>query len=345
MKKEMTSRERVIAAIEFKGPDRIPHKHSYLPSVFSKYPELKEILVQQYPSDFAGEEDIFINTKIYTKGQWTDEWNCEWTVLEDGFLGQVTRNPLANINNLKNYSWPDASCVDLSREAEVCKNRGDRYVLIGWLTFFERMIDLRGFENLMVDIAEGGQEFFDIRDRVVDFNIDLIDHLLKLNPDAISMADDWGSQLSLMINPMVWRKLFLPCYKKIFGRIREAGKHVFLHTDGVTIDILPDLADAGVNVFWADMTVNPLEKLKEQLGGKVCFQAMPDVQFTMKDGSPVDVERHGKDLIKSLATFNGGFIACSELEPDQPLENIRTILETFCRYSMYPKNRPMSFKG
>lgn len=336
MKKEMTSRERVVSAIEFKCPDRLPHRHSYLPSVFSRYPELKEILIQQYPSDFAGEEDIFIDKRIYSKGQWTDEWNCEWTVLEDGFLGQVTRNPLENIDALKNYSWPDASCVDLSRESQICKNRGDRYVLIGWLTFFERMIDLRGFENLMVDIAEGSPEFFKIRDKVVDFNLNLIDRLLELNPDAISMADDWGSQLSLMINPMAWRKLFLPCYKRIFGRIHEAEKHVFLHTDGVTIDILPDMVDAGVNVFWADMTVNPLQKLREQLGGKVCFQAMPDVQFIMKEGTPADVEKHAKNIIKTFNDFNGGLIACSELEPDQSWENIKTILETFNHYGKYP---------
>lgn len=30
-----------------------------------------------------------------------------------------------------------------------------------------------------------------------------------------------------------------------------AGKHIFFHTDGATIDILADLVDAGVDVFWA----------------------------------------------------------------------------------------------
>ena len=43
MKKEMTSKERVVAAIEFKGPDRLPHRHCYLPATLKRYPDIGKL--------------------------------------------------------------------------------------------------------------------------------------------------------------------------------------------------------------------------------------------------------------------------------------------------------------
>ena len=335
----MTGKERVTAAIEFTGPDKVPHKHCFLPATLKSHPDLFELL-RKYPSDFEGEDyDEEPDTDSwYETGQYTDEWGCIWTSVIAGILGQVTGHPLDEFEKLKEYKWPEAEDVDLSLAKRDAQIRGDKYLVMthNGLTLWERLIDLRGFENIMLDVALQPPEFFEMRDRIVDYNLEIIDRLLELNPDGIYLSDDWGSQISLMINPSSWRELFLPCYKKMFERVRAAGKHVFYHTDGYTMEILPDLVKAGAQVFWVDLTVNPLQELKEQLGGKVCFQGLTDVQFIMRWGTPEQVERHGKELIKALADFNGGFIACSESDPDQPWENIKAIYETFNKYGKYP---------
>lgn len=332
----MNSRERVVAAIEFKGPDRIPHRHTYLPAVFDKYPETEE-LYERFPSDFAGENGKRPPENVtYTKGSWRDEWGCIWTVPKDGFLGQVTSHPLGDWKDLKDYQWPDLEKKELNEEKNLAFYRGNKYLILGWLTLFELMIGLRGFENLMTDIGTGSPDLIKLRDGIVSHHLKLINRLLELNPDCIGFADDWGSQQSLLINPASWREIFLPAYKTLFSIVKEYGKHIFFHTDGYTIDILPDLVEAGVNLFWVDLTVNGLSALRERLGGKVCFQGLTDVQFIMKNGTPDEVREHAKNLIAALGTFNGGFIACSELAPDQPWENIKTILEIFFEYGRYP---------
>ena len=216
------------------------------------------------------------------------------------------------------------------------KRRGEKYLTLGWLTLFERLIGLHGFDNVMITIASGAPELLEMRDRIVEYNLGIIRRLLELNPDAIELADDWGSQRSLLIAPAIWRELFLPAYRRMFEPIRSAGKHIFFHSDGVTIDILGDLVEAGVNVFWVDLSLNNLDALHETLGGKVCFQGLTDVQFLMREGTPEQVKQHGRDLIAALGSFNGGFIACSELAPDQPWENIVAILEAFRQYGAYP---------
>jgi uroporphyrinogen decarboxylase len=334
----MIPRERVIAAIEFKGPDRVPHRFAWLPAVFEKYRDLPEIL-KGYKSDFVLDMDSIGQgvSNAYKKGQWTDEFGCVWTVAVDGYLGQVTKHPLARLEALKDYRWPDPNRVDLTACLKQAANKNGKYLPVGWLTTFERMVDLRGFDNIMIDIAAAAPELITLRDRIVEYNLGMIKRYLELDCDAVELADDWGTQIAMQVQPEVWKAIFLPAYQKMFEAVRSAGKHVFFHSDGVIREIIPDLIRAGVNVFWIDLTLNSLDYLHEHCGGKVCFQGLTDVQFVLREGTAEQAAQHGRDLIAALGDFNGGFIACSELAPDQPLENIISILDTFDK-AVYPLN-------
>lgn len=323
----MTSRERVIAAIEFRGPDRTPMRHCALPSAFTAHPWLPELL-RRYPSDFAGEnaEPPAALPTRFRKGQYTDAWGCEWTIAQDGYLGQVTGHPLADLSMLDSYQLPVVAEVHPDQQQPAAD---DRYVCRGWMTLFEQMVNLCGFSNLLEELVSGNEAVLTLRDRIVEHNLAQTQALLATNPDGIYFADDWGTQLALMISPALWRQVFLPAYRRQFAPVRAAGKHVFFHTDGVTLEILPDLVDAGVNVFWADLTLNPLEALRRTLGGQVCFQALTDVQFLLNHGTPEAVYQHGLAILNALGTFNGGVIACSEVAADQPRENVEAIFAAF----------------
>ena len=331
----MTSRERVQAAVNFSGPDKIPFMHCYLPASFKIYDGLEE-LIQRYPSDIVGDGNIGLDDPLYKKGEFFDHWNCLWTVLHDGLLGQVTGHPLSEDEAIEEYIWPVAANTDISQEVSAVRNKEDKYARVGWITFFEQMINLRGFEKTMIDIIDETPAFFRIHEQILKYNMEMLDRLLMLDADCIAFADDWGSQLNLMISPAQWEKHFLPAYIEMFSKVRSAGKHVFFHTDGYTMPILPALVDAGVNIFWADMTVNPVEELAHKLGGKVCFQGLTDIQFLMLQETPEMVREYAKKLMRLFGDYNGGFIACSEIDPDQPWENVVAIIETFNECGAYP---------
>ena len=103
----MTSRERVTAAIEFSGPDRVPQMCCALPSAYTVHNRLPE-LYSRYPSDFAGQDGTApaVLPKEYRVGQWTDEWHCTWNVLRPGQIGQVIVHPLANLDSVDDFEWP-----------------------------------------------------------------------------------------------------------------------------------------------------------------------------------------------------------------------------------------------
>ena len=334
----MTPKERVIAAITFSGPDRIPQRHQVLPAAFGAHPGLADLLAQ-YPSDFAAEDrkpDDELQ-QSHRAGEYTDEWDCTWTVLKDGYIGQVTRHPLADLSRLADYTFPDPlddSAVDRARQRE--KQRGDRYLCLGTKTLFEHMISLCGFDALLMELGTGNPLILELRDRIVDYNVAVVREFLRLNPEGVYFADDWGTQQDLIISPAMWRELFLPAYRQQFEPVLAAGKHIFFHTDGATIDILPDLVDAGVDVFWADLCLNGPERLRREFGGRVCFQALTDVQFILPQGTASQARQHGRDIIAALGSYDGGLISCHEVSVDQPWDNVVAIFEAFHDEGRYP---------
>lgn len=327
---KMTGRERVTRAIEHTGPDRVPFKHSYLPAAVMNHPEFCELL-RRFPSDFEGEmtpASAIAMPPEYRRGMTTDAWGCVWTVLQDGMLGQVTGHPLADLAALTHYRWPKAADACLDDAEQLAANRTDRYFLTNVGTVFERLIDLRGFEPLLCDIAEGNPAVPLMIDRVTEYNLGLIKRLGRLKPDGLFLSDDWGSQLSLMINPRKWRELFLPAYQRMFAAAKDVNCHVWFHTDGVTTDILSDLVAAGADVFWADLTINDRSKLR-QLAGDVSFLALTDVQNILPHGTPQECRKHARELLDCFAMPEGGFIASSEIDPGQPIENVEAVFEEF----------------
>ncbi|MCD6360295.1 MAG: hypothetical protein J7M38_05460, partial [Armatimonadetes bacterium] len=81
----MTSRERILAAIEFRGPDRCPVHHYAFPGAIWRHGRKLLDLVEKYPDDF-GNEAIVANLKAVKSAEessgdvieWTDAWGTVW---------------------------------------------------------------------------------------------------------------------------------------------------------------------------------------------------------------------------------------------------------------------------
>ena len=79
------------------------------------------------------------------------------------------------------------------------------------------------------------------------FYCELLEEWAKTEIDALMFMDDWGSQSSLLINPSLWREIFKPMYKDYIDIAKRYHKKAFMHSDGYILDILPDLAEMGLD--------------------------------------------------------------------------------------------------
>lgn len=339
----MNSRERVNRAIRFQGPDRAPISHAVLPAAQLQYgPALEEILAE-FREDFGwdGLEDMTMDEypPVYKQGTQVDSFGTVWRVERMGVCGIPVGWPLADLSRYDAYRWPDDFPAGPPRRRQYSGHRcglDDRWYARGaWITYFEQLQQLRGMENLLVDIAEESADFYRLLDDLLAFNLRWVEKWVALPYEGLHFADDWGDQRGLMIRPAAWRRIFKPRYAEMFRRVREAGMHVWFHSDGRINEIFGDLIEIGVNVVNSQTSVVGLDWVAANVRGKIAFRTDIDRQRVMPFGAPAEVDEEVQRVLESCGTHRGGVIACGEVGPDVPLANIRAMYEAFRKYGRY----------
>ena len=337
----MDSRERVFRALERSGPDRLPLFQQLLPGAHLQYGETLAQLLSRYPTDFS-DAGYYGDTEYGPAAGvgHADAWGAVWTRVSDDYKGQVTVHPLADWSALETYKFPDPTRVgDFGRVIETVKtNPGRKYLLVDGDTLFQRMFYLRGFESLLVDLAERRPEVFYLRDQIVGFLLKRVEIWLGYGVDGLFFRDDWGTQQELMIHPRVWREIFKPSYKRLFDAVHAGGKHVFFHSDGVIQDIVPDLIEIGADALNAQIPCMNGDELARKFGSRLCFVAGADRQHWLPFGTSKEVEAHCLALADAFGWNNGGYIGGGEIGGDVPLANAEAMLRTFASYT-YPRPR------
>ena len=335
----MTGKEVFKQAIEFGSPSYIPHSVKIEPEKFlekdnGKINQLND-LIDQLNNDILTDIDagVYVIDRHEKEGNtfWHDEWGTGWE--DDGMGAKTISYPLIEgYDLLEQISLPQPNINTRFAAIDVTlANRDGRYICANvWFTLFERLWMLRGFDNMLVDPYLEYDNFISLRDRIIEYNLEIIDAWLERDVDGIFFSDDWGSQRSLLINPEDWRKFYQPAYEIMFDRVRKGNAHVWMHMCGNIIDILPDLIDIGLNV------VNPVQPqamdidyLAKEFGGHVCFNGGIDVQGTMVTGTAKQIRDEVYYLCDTLANFNGGYIINTSHTPmpETPLDNLITLLQ------------------
>jgi len=265
-----------------------------------------------------------------------DEWQVTWKEL------RVVEHPLEkNWLLAENYKAPNPygrGRFDKAKEL-MEKNKSNYHLGVVWFTLFERLWMLRGFNNMLMDPLTNMNEFYKLREKVMDFNLGLIEQWLKLGVDGIFISDDWGGQEKLLVNPDYWVKFYKHSYKKMFDLIHSGGADVWMHSCGNVTELVPDLIELGLDVL------NPIQPqsmdidyLGKEYSGKLCFFGGADVQGTLPHGTIDDINREVKHLVQTLGSKNGGYIGGTShtILPDTPLENIKALFQAFENYCSNP---------
>jgi uroporphyrinogen decarboxylase len=336
----MTSRERVIRAIQFQKPDRPPISHAILPSAQYRYGAELTKIINSFHEDFGWHllPDL-PRQKLppqYKSGKHKDEFGTLWWVTEEGRCGIPIGYPVkSDLSDYQQYKWPKIFSAGVPEyklySGHMAGNGDDYYARGGWIVFFEQMQQLVGFENLLVALTLEIPEVFQLRDDLLKFNLAWLDNWLASDYQGLHFADDWGSQYDLLIPPDMWRSFFKPVYKQMFSKVKARGLHVWYHSDGNIQEIIPDFIELGVDVLNCQASVMDLNKLNK-FAGQIAFRTDIDRQKVLPFVSPDDVKDYVSKLFHQLGTPDGGIIACGEISEDVPLENIKAMYQAFTEF-------------
>jgi uroporphyrinogen decarboxylase len=339
----VNSRERVKRAISFNHPDRAPISHAVLPAAQIKYGQALDDILAEFHEDFGWDYKPNLPPEyypaMYREGRNADAFGTIWRSEERGICGIPVECPIRNLSFYDEYHWPeDPSVTVVPWRAGGGSMAGydDRwYARGGWITYFEQLQQLRGMENLLMDIATESREFYRLLDDMLAFNLRWIDKWTALEFEGLEFADDWGGQTSLLIKPETWRSIFKPRYAEMFQRVRSRGRSVFFHTDGQVRDILGDLIEIGVQMINCQTPLVGYDWTARNLRGRVAFRTDIDRQHALPYGSRSEIREEVHRTFEACGSSQGGIIACGSVGPDVPLENVRAMYEAFAEYGTY----------
>ncbi len=294
----MTSREIVRKTILFEGPERLAYA-----------------LDEAHGTDFAGTAMDPSPDARPKRG--VDEWGCVWENIGISNLGEVAKFPLKEWELFDRIAVPDVR--DPRRWEAAARAReaaGDKFLIAGGISLYERAHFLRGLENLWVDIHNEPARLAELVDLLAGMNIYAIERFAQAGADGYMWCDDWGLQKGLMISPGSWREIWKPRYEKVYTAAHEAGLFTFLHSCGDISSILDDFIEIGLDVIQMDQQENMgLESLGERFGGRVTFWCPVDIQSVMARGSILEIKEYCRRLKDTLGRPEGGFIAKYYADP------------------------------
>jgi uroporphyrinogen decarboxylase len=189
--------------------------------------------------------------------------------------------------------------------------------------YFERMFQMRGFENILMDMITEKRFVEGLMDRITELNLAFLEVNASLPVDALMTSDDWGDQRGIIVGPERWRELFKPRVAKVWAAAHAHGKIVIHHTCGNVSDIIPDLIEIGLNVL---ESVQPEAMdvcgLKKGYGKDLTFWGGLGSQSIIPFGTPEEIRAQVSRLCRALGKEGGYILAPAKpLQPETPTEN------------------------
>jgi uroporphyrinogen decarboxylase len=329
----MTRRERVAVSLEHRQPDRVPYNIRFTEPAREK--------MARWYGDARFEEKlgnclVTLSTeprggwRQVRPGIWEDQFGVQWDRSIDADIGNVS-NLVLTRENLLSYRFPDPE--DPSRFADHERRiaqAGDAYVVtdLGF-SLFERAWTLAGMETVLMAMADDASFAHGLLDRILEFNLRIIEKACGLPIDAMMFGDDWGHQRGVIMGPALWREFIKPRVRRMYALVKAKGKKVFIHSCGKVDELFPDLIECGLDMF------NPFQpevmdvfEMKRRYGDRLSFYGGISTQKTLPYGTPAQVRDEVRRLIEKVGK-SGGFIAAPahDVPKDAAPECIAAMIE------------------
>ena len=328
----MTPRERVLTSLARKEPDVCPYYiwiHDEMLRPIADYygdPNFRE----KFIIDHTVMKEVTALKKTTSNDTYMDEFGCHW---RQGEVMHVEKPPLQGAS-LAGYSFPDLTSPGHYDGMDEWLDRfEDRFkiVQLGML-FFERTWALRGLENYFLDLYDNPRFADELLDGLEEICAGVIDYLLSRygdRIDAIGFSDDYGSERSLLLSPELWRRYLSPHLERLYRRIHEGNKYVYLHSCGHVEPLLPDFIELGVDMLQPiQPEANDIFQIKRLFGDRICLVGGISTQVTLPFGTPRDIADEVEKCIKYMAPGGGYVMAPAKpILPGVPIENAVALID------------------
>lgn len=330
----MTNRERVLAALAHRRPDKVPYDIRFTQPAHAKMAEYygDPDFESKLGNCFTWLRPHLPDARFVEVAPniWADEFGVRWDRHVDKDIGVVC-NRLVMPENVESFEFPDPN--DSRRyesfDRSVAANGSTAVLVSLGFSLFERAWTLAGMENVLMAMVADKRFANTLLDRILEFNLAIIKNACTRKVDIFRFGDDWGHQRGVLMGPELWRQFIKPRFKEMCRLVKSMGKFVMLHCCGKVDELFGDLIECGLDVF------NPFQpevmdvfEVKRRYGDSLTFYGGISIQRTLPFGTVRQVRDEVGRLI-DLVGENGGYIASPshDIPRDAKPENIAAMIE------------------
>jgi uroporphyrinogen decarboxylase len=287
MAETMTSRQRVVAAVEHREPDRVPIDiggSSFSTIIGQAYERLKAHLAIGSETGYMKRKsrsallDERIAVRLHTDtrpllvggpdgwhdlyfqdGSFQDEFGVIWRRAGDGHYAP-TGNPLrgATLADLDAFSWPDprnpGRTRGLRERARQIHEDTDYAIILSLPVGFVHLSQyLRGYEQWLMDVVLNPDLLNRLMDQALDWWLALADSVLgEVGPyvDVVAFGDDVAFHDRPIVDLVRYRTLFKPRHQQMVDLIKnKSGAKVLYHCCGAVKSLVEEFIDIGVDAL------------------------------------------------------------------------------------------------
>jgi uroporphyrinogen decarboxylase len=339
----MTSRERVLTAIERRLPDRTPADYKAEPEVnqyMMKHLKVNsyEALLKRLEVDIRRIEPRYIGPefKTYEDGVFEDYWGIRSQRLkaDHGSYDMHVHTPVwdaQSVEDLKQHHWPTPDLFDYSvMREQSARYRGEGYaVMYEGADLFTRPCILRNMENVLLDMIERPEMAHYLFEQFTRFYCEDITRALEATGGGFDIYCEWsdyGTQRALLMSVAMFREFIVPYLKRMIAVVHGGGVKFMAHSCGAIRPIIPDLIALGIDMLDPiQVAAEGMEPaaLKRDFGDKLAFHGAICTQHTLPFGTPQEVTEAVLQRVATLGAGGGYVLASShDISADTPPENI-----------------------
>jgi uroporphyrinogen decarboxylase len=357
----MTPRERVLAVLSGRQPDRVPRMANFYPET------LPELGKRGAEGDYFGTEIRFVEFEPppqqeafldYLEGLPTDVYVGTTPILRnyahwgyfphvEGFSRLNQPNTAAELAaELALAPLPEFSQDQVARLAdEVAGYHGRGLAVMGTPPhlggeLFETAWRLRGWSQFMVDLKRNPELAHTLLDQLTAMTVATALILVRAGVDILGLDDDVGAPAHMIIGPDTWRRFLRPRLETIIrsGRALNPDLKIFYHSDGYIEPIIPELIEIGVDVIHpVQPDVMDPDRLKARFGDRLAFWGTVGTQATWGWPNAEAIRAEVRHRIETVGQGGGLILGPAyDLEPRIPWENIVAFFEAAEAYGVYP---------
>ncbi|UCC67576.1 MAG: hypothetical protein JSV79_10690 [Armatimonadota bacterium] len=154
----------------------------------------------------------------------------------------------------------------------------------------------------------------------------------KLGFDAVLVGDDYGFNAGPFVSPELFRRVYFPALQHICQVAHDNGVFLICHSCGNLRVILPQMIEAGIDVYQGIQPIEDIAGLKRDFGRDLCLWGGVS-NHDLVVARPEEIRRQVVYAIENCAPGSGFILGSSHsITVHTPRQNIVAMLEAAGRH-------------